>query len=140
VRELQDERWQPLDAHEVLAVRTHHAVPGSAFLLRDAGGVLAYSGDTGPTDRLWQVLAAQPGVRALILEVSFPNELQDLADASHHLTPATAARELQKLPRRDFPVLFTHVKPGHESDVRAQVERERIANGRFLVQGEIVEL
>ncbi len=53
------------------------------------GTALAISGDTGPTDRLWEVLNGTPNLKALLLETSFPNELQDLADLSGHLTPRT---------------------------------------------------
>jgi hypothetical protein len=36
---------------------------------------------------------------AIVLEASFPNRLQDLAEISRHLTPQTLTRELDKLGR-----------------------------------------
>ena len=43
---------------------------------------MAISGDTGPTHQLWELLNRTPDLKALLLETSFPDELQDLADIS----------------------------------------------------------
>ena len=61
------------------------------FVVRHGGSALAISGDTGPTDRLWEVLNGTANLKALLLETSFPNQMQALADLSGHLTPRTAA-------------------------------------------------
>ena len=84
------------------------------------GAALAFSGDTGPTERFWEVLAATPGLRAVLQEVSFPNELEWLAKVSGHHTPSTLQRELLKFPRKDIPWLMFHIKPS----CQAKVERE----------------
>jgi cAMP phosphodiesterase len=73
-------------------------------------------------------------LKAVIVETSFPNELQDLANVSGHLTPQTLDTELRKL-KRDVPVYLYGAKPRHLTRIRAQVralKRRRIA---FLVQG-----
>ena len=63
------------------------------------------SGDTGPTDKLWKVLNQTPTLKALLLETSFPNALQQLADVSGHLTPQTLESELDKFQRNGATVL-----------------------------------
>jgi cAMP phosphodiesterase len=70
--------------------------PGGVLRVRHrAGGVRArISGDTGPTHQLWELLNRTPNLKALLLETSFPDELQDLADISGHLTPRTLRGEL----------------------------------------------
>ena len=67
------------------------------FVITDGDAALAMSGDTGPTDKLWKVLNKTQHLKALLLETSFPNELQDLADISGHLTPATLRSELAQV-------------------------------------------
>ena len=59
--------------------------------------------DTGPTHRFWEVLNRVKRLKVVITEASFPNELQELADVSGHLTPQTLDRELKKL-KHDVPV------------------------------------
>ena len=69
------------------------------------------SGDTGPTEELWRVLNRTENLKALLLETSFPNKLQKLADVSGHLTPRTLRRELAKFQRNGASILLYHLKP-----------------------------
>lgn len=105
---------------EVMAIRVSHTIDAAAFLVRGVGneGAIAYSGDTGPTERLWQVLNDTPDLRAMLMEVSFPNARQKLATVSGHHTPQTLAKELLKLERRrDVPMFLYHIKPTFEREV-----------------------
>lgn len=98
-----------------------HAVESTGFVVRDGRGAVAISGDTGPTRVFWERVNATEDLRALIVETSFPNRLQALADLSGHLTPRTLAGELRRLARRDVPILLYHLKPAHDAEVRAEV-------------------
>jgi ribonuclease BN (tRNA processing enzyme) len=88
----------------------HHAVPALGFVLTRGARSVALSGDTGPTERLWEVASAAPGLAAAFLEVAFPDELDELARKAGHLTPSTFARERAKLPRA-IDVVAVHMKP-----------------------------
>jgi ribonuclease BN (tRNA processing enzyme) len=85
------------------------------------GTALAISGDTGPTDRLWELLNGVPNLKALLLETSFPDELQDLADLSGHLTPRTLRGELKKFQRNGADVLLYHLKPAFVAELKRQL-------------------
>ncbi len=105
----------------VRAVPVSHTIEASGFIIDDGRDAMAYSGDTGPTERLWQALNEQPNLRALLMEVSFPNEEQGLATASGHHTPKTLALDLAKFRAPgDLPTLLYHIKPVFQS----VVERE----------------
>lgn len=112
------------------AVLVSHTIESAGFVLERDGAALAFSGDTGPTERFWEVLADTPGLRALLQEVSFPDELEWLAKVSGHHTPATLHRELEKLHRRDLPCLLYHIKPTFQ----ARVERELAALHRDALE------
>ena len=108
--------------HEIELVAVDHTVDAHAVVVRGKAGTLAYTGDTGPTTALWKTLGDTPRLRAVICEVSFPDELQELALASKHLTPKLLAAELEKLPAASaVPILVAHVKPGHDEAIRAQL-------------------
>src|SRR5262249_4912784 len=66
------------------------------FVVERSGPALAVSGDTGPTHQLWELLNRTEDLKALLLETSFPDELQDLADISGPLAPRTLRGELGK--------------------------------------------
>ncbi|MEK6607881.1 MAG: 3',5'-cyclic-nucleotide phosphodiesterase [Myxococcota bacterium] len=126
--------------YRVRAVRVSHPVESTAFVLRSAsgrGGALAFSSDTGPTDALWRELAATRDLRALLLEVSFPNRLQSLADHVGHLTPRTVAGEIAKL-ASDVPVFLYHMKPPHEAALRREIARLKRGRVRMLRRGETI--
>src|SRR6185312_13302737 len=95
-RELTPEAPVVLAGKTVQAVLVDHTIEAASFVVRDGTGALGYSGDTGPTNRMWEVLNAEPDLRALLMEVSFPNREQGLATVSGHHTPQTLAKDLAK--------------------------------------------
>jgi cAMP phosphodiesterase len=118
----------------IRAVPVSHIVPTTGFILEDARGAVAFSSDTGPTERFWEVVNSVKKLKAVITETSFPNELQDLANVSGHLTPATLERELQKLDK-DVPVYLYGAKPRHLARIRRQVGALKRRRLEILVQG-----
>ena len=109
--------------YEVLAIPVHHTIETSGFVVRGRDGALGYSGDTGPTNRLWEVLRETEDLKALLMEVSFPNDEARLARLSGHHTPATLLEDMKKLggaKARELPTLLYHIKPSFQ----ARVERE----------------
>jgi ribonuclease BN (tRNA processing enzyme) len=109
-RSLKQDVEQPIGDLWVTPVPVSHTVPTSGFILHDTTSSMVYSGDTGPTEALWQAARAVGGLRAVILECAFPNRLAGLAEIARHMTPELIRRELDKLPA-DVPVLIFHVKP-----------------------------
>jgi 3',5'-cyclic-nucleotide phosphodiesterase len=107
--------------YEVEAVPVSHTIECAGFVVRRGGVAIAYTGDTGPTEALWKLLNRTPDLRALLAEVSFPNEHAALATLSGHYIPETLATDLDKLERRrDVPTLLYHMKPMFQ----ARIERE----------------
>lgn len=119
--ELEPERPVVVAGHTVRAVMVAHTIDTAAFVIEGRSGAIAYSGDTGPTDRLWEVLNEQQDLRALLMEVSFPNREQSLATVSGHHTPRTLEAELRKLRApQDLPTLLYHIKPVFQSEVERE--------------------
>jgi ribonuclease BN (tRNA processing enzyme) len=123
----------------VRAVRVSHIVPTTGFIVEDRKGTIAFSSDTGPTERFWELVNATRNLRAVITETSFPNELQDLANVSGHLTPATLDMELDKL-KKNVPVYLYGGKPKHLDKIRKQVKALGRRRLHFLVQGKTYNL
>lgn len=108
----------------VRAIAVSHTIDTSAFIVDKNGAAVAYSGDTGPTDRLWEVLNEETDLRALLMEVSFPNESQRIATLSGHHTPQTLIEDLKKYARpKDLPTLLYHIKPAFQSEVEKQCSK-----------------
>jgi len=137
-RELTPGQTTELGGYRVTPVLVDHTVEACAFLVDDGRACVAYTGDTGPTERLWTELEARPNVKALIMEVAFPNEQDKLARVSGHHTPLTLETELRKLPERhrDLPVLLFHIKPVYQRIVERELAKIHARNTTILSLGD----
>ena len=93
----------------------------TGFVISRGSSAFAISGDTGPTVAFWREVNRAPRLSAILVETSFPNRMQRLADRSGHLTPRTLVGELSKLERRGVPVYLYHLKPAFEAELRAEI-------------------
>ncbi len=112
---------------EVTAIPVNHSVPTVGFLVRQGASSLLFTSDTGPTERVWEAANAAADLRLLITECSFPSRLQEIADVSRHLTPATLAGELAKL-RPDIPVALYHFKPPYIGELGDEIAASGLAS------------
>ena len=121
----------------VRAVQVTHTIDCSAFVVEGEGGAIAYSGDTGPTTRLWEVLNEVPNLRAMLMEVSFPNAQQTLATMSGHHTPQTLLPDLAKYKQpKDLATLLYHIKPTFQAEVERECARLKGLNLTVLRIGD----
>ena len=133
-----DERTR-VGQHTVTPVRVNHVIPTLAYFIEKRDKILLHIGDTAATEEVWRQAHAAEGLCAVIVETSFPNRLQDIADSSLHLTPQTLARELQKLGNRHIPVLVTHLKPAFRKEILAELRDLNDARLRLLEDGDVFE-
>lgn len=120
----------------VRAEKVDHSVAAIGYIVRCDHGHIVYTGDTGPTEHIWQVSNTLGNLLAVFIECSFSNEQQELATLSGHLTPQTMAQELQKLKDKDYPVFIFHMKPQYLQTIEKEIHAlgdERIT---ILAQGE----
>jgi ribonuclease BN (tRNA processing enzyme) len=114
-----------------------HTIESASFIIEGPGGAIAYSGDTGPTHRLWEALNEQRDLKALVMEVSFPNREQQLATVSGHHTPQTLAEDLRKYRRAsELPTLLYHIKPVFQAEVEKECARLQGMNLEVLEIGD----
>jgi cAMP phosphodiesterase len=118
----------------IRAVHVSHVGPTTGFIVEDKQGAIAFSSDTGPTERFWEITNEVRRLKAVITETSFPNEQQDLARKSGHLTPQLLATELQKL-KQDVPVYLYGGKPKFLDAIKREVKELKNKRLQFLTQG-----
>jgi ribonuclease BN (tRNA processing enzyme) len=128
-------------AFEVRPVRVNHPVPTCGYVLTRDSRSLVYTGDTGPTDAIWDAAIEAPNLRAIITEVSFPNKMQKLAEMSGHLTPQDLKKELEKLRRKlEIPVLIYHMKPEYEAEIRKELKELKMSGLDIIKAGKTYDL
>ncbi len=109
-----------IDHRDFYAVDVRHTVPSLGYTVQNSGGVFAVSGDTRTNETLWPVLNACDDLRVLVIEVSFPDEMQRLAVEAGHYTPQTLTADLARL-KHSPEIWLTGMKPGEEERILRQV-------------------
>jgi cAMP phosphodiesterase len=132
--EVQPEEAVQVNGLTIRPVLVSHLVPTAGFIVEDKKCAIAFSSDTGPTHRFWELVNGLKNLKAVITETSFPNELQDLAQISGHLTPATLDVELEKL-KRDVPVYLYGGKPKHLKTIKKEIAALKRKRPSLLEQG-----
>lgn len=123
--------------YSIRAIPVNHTVPAVGYRVRQGATTLLYTGDTGPTEEIWQYAS---GIDALIVEVSFPNSMESLALVTKHLTSSLLKVELEKievLPKR---ILITHPKPQYVELIRTEVEALGLKQIELLHDGAVFEI
>ncbi|HYL97330.1 MAG TPA: 3',5'-cyclic-nucleotide phosphodiesterase [Blastocatellia bacterium] len=104
---------------KIRPVPVNHIVPCVGLVVRDGDESVVFTSDTYRTREIWQAAKSAQGLRAVFVDVSFPNELEGLAEASKHYTPRSLALDL-KTARVNAEIYAVHIKPTN----RAQVIQE----------------
>ena len=102
------------------AVDVLHSVPSLGYTVKISGGVFAVSGDTKSNQTLWPVLNACDDLKVLVIEVSFTDELEELATTAGHYCPSTMCRDLELL-QTNPDIWLTGMKPGLEDKILEEV-------------------
>lgn len=121
------------------AVAVNHKVSTVGFIVSDGQMKFAISGDTAEMNDFWQVLNTEGNLFALLVECAFPNELEELARVSHHLTPKTLKTELEKFNRKKCSVYVINIKPMYRDEIVRQLSELEIENLQLLEVGKVYE-
>ncbi len=102
-----------VEGRRVLAFKSNHTVESVGYLVEGDKGWLLYSGDTGPNPKMWKLVNAIGNVRAVIVDVSFPNKMENLARISRHMTPKMLEEDMRNLKDRGVKIYISHMKPAY---------------------------
>lgn len=123
----------------VKAVAVSHIVPTVGLVISDDERTVAFSSDTAATEEFWHVVNREPRLDALLIEASFPNEFQKLADASGHLTPQALAAELRKLTHEELDILVMHLKPSFRTRLVEELQALGLPRLSAMESGRVYE-
>lgn len=130
-----------LGGREITAIPANHGRPAVGYRLRGGCASLIFSGDTASHDALYAIANETEDLAHFIVEASFADELAHIADISGHYCPATLLPDLARL-KAGVPVWITHLKPGGEAAIMAELARPGLPCGipRALEPDQVFEL
>lgn len=120
---------------KIEAIPVTHSHSALGFIISDRKGAVIFSGDTAPTDELWQHANRLENLKAIFLETSFPSALADLAWQTRHLSVTSLLRELSKIKNKTAPIYLYHLKPVYFKKIRSEIKRSGISRLRILRRG-----
>lgn len=126
-----------VEGYTIQAIPVNHTVPAVGFRVASGGRTLVYTGDTGPTEDIWNYCS---GIDALIVEVSFPNSMESLAILTKHMTSSMLKQELTKIDSLPKRILVTHPKPQYVDIIRDEIESLDIAGIELLRDGSVYDI
>ena len=122
-----------IEGFKITPVPVNHTVPTAGLVVENESAAVIFTSDTYTTDEIWETAHSVKQLKAIFVDVSFPDEFGELAAASKHLTPALLAEELKKL-NRDVEIYAVHIKPSNRDEVIRQLGM--LKDARILI-GEI---
>lgn len=128
-----------INTYKVTAYRVSHAVSAVGYVIESRNGKqLLYTGDTGPTERIWHT--TKDPIDCAIIEVSLPNKMEEMALMAGHLTARLFKGELKKMINIPKRILLTHPKPQYLKEITKEVLALRMNNIRILKDAEVYEI
>lgn len=125
----------------IKAIPVDHVIPSTGFLISDGSSSILYTGDTGPTGKLWEEVNSGSGLKAVFIEVSFPDRLKDRAAMTMHLTPSLMVEELKKLKiKEDVMILPYHFKPPFVDEIRKELCDLKMEHLVIIEDGDVFEI
>ncbi len=106
---------------KITPIPVTHTVLTHGLIIEDDNCALLFTSDTGTTERIWQTIADNDKLRAIFIDLSFPNSLTELARVSCHHSPETLIEELPKI-KGDVPIYAVHLKAAYRERVTAEIE------------------
>jgi len=104
------------DGLKIMPVLVNHVVPTFGYVVSDGQSAVIFGGDSGPTERLWEIAHQTAGLSAVFMEACFPNSMTRLAEVSLHMTPEMFGREVAKVPA-GIKVVAVHIKVRYRDQV-----------------------
>lgn len=133
-------RYEVEDGMFLTPIPANHSVACCGYLIEDAAGGVLFSGDNYINETLWNLLNTNATIKALIIDVSFPNRFVKLAYESKHLTPQLLLQEMQQLHRTDLHIYVNHLKPFYHDELIDELKAIGISEDKILHDGESISL
>jgi ribonuclease BN (tRNA processing enzyme) len=123
----------------VTAVPVDHVVPAVGYLIDEGTSAVAFVTDTAPTDAIWEAANRLPHLKAVFLELTFPESVAWLAHVAKHLTPSLFAAEVRKI-RPGVPVYVIHLKARYREETERELAALALPGVSVLEPGKVVEV
>ncbi len=140
--ELKEDEIINIQNHSIKAIKANHIDGALGFVVKKDDEAFLLSGDTHSNNKIAEILNTDLSIKVLLIECSFPNELENIATLSRHLTPNLLHKMLQNLKRDDLKIYLYHLKCSYKEQIKEQVEELNILKngGKILEDYDFIDI
>ena len=124
-------------------IKTNHTSSSCGYVITKNNNSVLFTSDTFKCKNIWDEVNNNKNFKSIIIDVSFPSRLEQLATKSKHLTPTLLKGELQYLKRKDVRIFLNHLKPIFINEIKDEIETtlfDSLNGGQILEDGDILNL
>jgi HD-GYP domain-containing protein (c-di-GMP phosphodiesterase class II)/ribonuclease BN (tRNA processing enzyme) len=122
----------------LIPIPSVHTVPTCGYIIKSQNGSILFSGDTFKNPDLWNLVNSNKEIKAVLIDVSFPNKQFQVAQDSKHLTPNFLQEDMTILSRKDVSIYINHLKPFYKKEIVEELLAVGFDKNSILKDGEII--
>jgi len=120
-----DVEYKLSDNESIRAIKTDHTVESCGYIYTKNETSVLITEDTHSLKNIIEELNKNKNIKAVAIECSFANEMEELAIVSKHLTPKLLFKQLDALKREDITLYINHMKPSYINKIIDEIEEYR---------------
>jgi len=126
--------YEPIDIGEIYtldattaiyAFETDHTVPSCGYVVKKNSSSVLITADTYDLSCVESLVNSDPSITTLVIECSFPSEMEKLAVISKHLTPKLLFTGVKNMENMDLKLKINHIKPLYEKIIIEEISQEQ---------------
>jgi HD-GYP domain-containing protein (c-di-GMP phosphodiesterase class II) len=128
--------------YSIKAIKANHIAGSCGFVIIKNHQGFIISGDTYINPDIWEEINSNDDIKSLIIECSYPDKLQELAQITKHLTPELIAKGLETIKRKNLSVFYYHLKPSYKKELLKDIKKNKLLNynGKILNEGDVIHI
>jgi len=134
---------QPLhiDDFSFTPIYANHTPGSCGYLIKKDGVGCLISGDTYTNPKIAELVNNDTSIKSLLIDVSFPSQLTELAEESKHLTPKLLSTMLCDF-NRIVTIYPYHLKPAYKTEIINELNNRQLRPllDRVLERGDMLDV
>jgi len=120
-----DKAYLLSEDEKIRIFRTDHSVESCGYVYTKGNRSVLITGDTYSLESVLKELDTDTTINSIVIECSFPSEMESLAKSSKHLTPKLLFEMLKPLEVNSVALYINHIKPFYIDIIMEEIEQYR---------------
>lgn len=117
-----DKEYKLSEDESIRAIKTDHVIESCGYIYKKGDASILVTQDTHSIENVIEELNFNKSIKSVIIECSFPNEMDALAKSSKHLTPKLLFNQLKNIQREDISLYINHMKPAYLKKIEDELK------------------